>query len=84
MVERNVVLAAFNTRQQVGGIGDNEIGAHIHLAGQQLAEFDFEAGQLAVFLEVERWRIGFKCNAQFAAVIDFIDQFGVSQRAQKG
>ena len=65
-------------------VGDDEVGPHIQLAGQQLAQFDFEAGEFAVILEIEGRCISLKGNAQFATVVDIVNQFGMSQRAQKG
>ncbi|MNR37533.1 hypothetical protein D3C85_1555590 [compost metagenome] len=63
MVKGNVIFAAFNTRQQVVASSDHELGTHIRFFRQFLAEFNFEAGQFAVILEVERRHIGLDGNA---------------------
>ena len=45
-----------------------------HLFSQLFTQFHFEAGEFVAFLKVE-WRgIGFKGDAQFAAVEHIIDQ----------
>jgi len=84
MVNGHVVLAGCHPWQQVGVIGGDERGAYVHFLCQQFTQFHFKTGEFVAVLEVERWRIGFKGDAQFATIEHIIDQFGVSQGAQKG
>lgn len=56
---------------------------HAHLAGKRFGQLDFEAGKLAVFLEV-KWGISaFNRNAKRAALLDCIEQLGVRDRTHQ-
>ncbi|MNI59536.1 hypothetical protein D3C73_1147030 [compost metagenome] len=84
MVDSDVVFAAFDAGQQIAAVGDDKVGPDIEFTCQQLAQFDFESGELVAILEVEWGSVGFNGYAQLAPVVDVINQFGMSQRAQKG
>ncbi|MOA43171.1 hypothetical protein D3C78_1652990 [compost metagenome] len=84
MVDSDVVFAAFDAGQQIAAVGDDKVGPDIEFTCQQLAQLDFETGEFVVILEIEWGGVGFNGNAQFAPVVDVINQFGMSQRAQKG
>ena len=82
---RDVVLAAFNAvAAGRPGIGDDEVGPYIQFVGQQLPNSTSKPVSVVVFLEIEGRCISLKGNAQFATVVYVVNQFGMSQGAQKG
>jgi len=56
---------------------------HFQFLSQQLAQFNVKACQTPVLFEAERCHVGFKGYAQFATIVDVVDQFGLSKRARQ-
>ena len=83
MVNGHVVLAGFHAGKQVRVIGGDKRGAHLHFLGQQFTQLHFKAGEFVALFEIVRRSIGFQGDAQFTAIVDVVNQFGMSQGAQK-
>jgi len=53
VVERDVVLAAFDALEQIGFVSDDEVGAYIQFVGQQLPKLDLEPRERVAVLELK-------------------------------